>query len=94
MNDGSGSDGGNGHTAFFSPSGPIYPQLLAKDCDFFGELSAELKARGMEVFVYMPIAYNHYFAAAHPEAGWLYRNKTSVSVRARVCGCLPFPSPT
>ena len=92
MNDGSGSDGGNGHTAFFSPTGPIFPQLREKDCDFFGELSSELKARGMEVFVYMPIAYNHYFAAEHPEAGWLYRNKTSGRIpRPLNISCLNYP---
>ena len=32
MNDGSGSDGGNGHTAFFSTTGPIYPALVEKTC--------------------------------------------------------------
>ena len=92
MNDGSGSDGGNGHTAFFSPTGPVFPQLREKDCDFFGELSSELKARGMEVFVYMPIAYNHYFTTAHPEAGWLYRNKTSGRIpRPLNISCLNYP---
>ena len=60
--------------------------------DFFGELSSELKSRGMEVFVYMPIAYNHYFAAAHPDAGWLYRNKTSGRIpRPLNISCLNYP---
>jgi hypothetical protein len=77
MNDGSGSDGGNGHTAFFSPTGPVYPALLEKGLDFFGELSKALKAKGMEVFVYMPIAYNHHFAMEHPEAGWMVRNHSN-----------------
>ena len=77
MNDGSGSDGGNGHTAFLSPTGPVYPALLEKKYDFFGELSTALKAKGMEVFVYMPIAYNHHFAMEHPEAGWMARNHSN-----------------
>eukprot|EP01043_Picozoa_sp_COSAG02_P015742 COSAG02_NODE_678_length_18586_cov_39.649375_10_plen_930_part_00 len=77
INDSCEFDGGNGHTAWFSSAGPIYPQLLRRNLDWFGELTSELRGHGMEIFAYMPLAYNHNYVKSHPGTGWLYRNNSN-----------------
>jgi len=55
----------------------MYPQLRRRNLDWFGELAAGLRRHNLEVFAYMPLAYNHNYVKSHSGSGWLYRNNSN-----------------